>query len=441
MVRLSDPRQGQRGLQGHRRLTKALNAAHVETRPIIAGNIARQPALKLYEHRVVGDMKHSNAVMDGAFSFGNHQDVDSGARSVCCRAGARLPALARAGLSHDHHAAPFRVLSFFGGGTDYVRRAWFREHGGAALACLIDKYLSLHVRYLPPFFDFKSRIVWSQIEQVQSAAEIKHPAIRGVLEWMKIHEGVEIRNPITAILPARTGLGSSSSFTVGLLHALHAMRGELVSKRALAEEAIYVEQTVLKENVGIQDQISSAFGGLNRVDIRPDASFEVVPLVVQAERLASLQDHLLLIYTGLSRHASEIAAEQVSTMGSKTVEMKAMRAMVDDGEKILAGTGTLRDFGRLLDEAWQRKRSLSSKIAPTMVNEMYDAARKAGADGGKLLGAGGGGFMLIFVEPAKRAAVLRALDKLLPVPFKFERGGTQLVLYEAEQQDGRRAGD
>lgn len=326
---------------------------------------------------------------------------------------------------------PLRV-SFFGGGTDYP--AWFREHGGAVLATTIDKYLYLHVRYLPQFFDFKSRIVWSQIEQVQSPGEIKHPAIRGVLEWMKIVEGVEIHHH--GDLPARTGLGSSSSFTVGLLHALHALRGELVSKRALAEKAIFVEQTVLEENVGVQDQIQSAFGGLNRIDIRQDGSFEVVPLVVQAERLASLQKHLLLVYTGLSRHASEIAAEQVSTMGSKTAEMRAMLEMVDEGEKILAGTGSLRDFGRLLDAGWQRKRSLSSKIAPTMVNEMYDAARKAGADGGKLLGAGGGGFMLIFVEPAKRAAVMRSLGKLLPVPFKFERGGTQLVLYEAESQDG-----
>jgi D-glycero-alpha-D-manno-heptose-7-phosphate kinase len=326
---------------------------------------------------------------------------------------------------------PLRV-SFFGGGTDYP--TWFREHGGAVLATTIDKYLYLHVRYLPPFFDFKSRIVWSQIEQVQKPSEIKHPAIRGVLEWMKINEGVEILHH--GDLPARTGLGSSSSFTVGLLHALHALRGELVSKRALAEKAIYVEQTVLKENVGVQDQISSAFGGLNRIDIRPDGSFEVVPLVVQAERLASLQTHLLLVYTGLSRHASEIAAEQVSTMGSKTAEMRAMLEMVDEGEKILASTGSLRDFGRLLDDAWQRKRSLSSKIAPAMVNEMYDAARKAGADGGKLLGAGGGGFMLIFVEPEKRAAVKRSLGKLLSVPFKFERGGTQLILYEAETQDG-----
>jgi D-glycero-alpha-D-manno-heptose-7-phosphate kinase len=326
---------------------------------------------------------------------------------------------------------PLRV-SFFGGGTDYP--AWFREHGGAVLATSIDKYLYLHCRYLPQFFDYKSRIVWSQIECVNETSEIAHPAIRGVLEWMKITDGMEIHHH--GDLPARTGLGSSSSFTVGLLHALHSLRGELMSKRVLAEEAIYIEQQVLRENVGVQDQIQSAFGGLNRIDIGQDGSFEVVPLVVPAERLANLQKHLLLVYTGLSRHASEIAAEQISTMSSKVAELRAIRAMVDDGEKILAGSGSLRDFGRLLDEGWQRKRSLSSKIAPTFVNEVYAAARKAGADGGKLLGAGGGGFMLIFVEPDKRAAVLRSLEKLLPVPFKFERGGTQLVLYEAERQDG-----
>ena len=330
---------------------------------------------------------------------------------------------------------PLRV-SFFGGGTDY--RPWFEEHGGAVLATTIDKYLYLHTRYLPPFFDHRSRIVWSQIEHVNKPSEIKHPAIRGVLEWMKIDRGVEIHHH--GDLPARTGLGSSSAFTVGLLHALHALRGELVSKRVLAEQAIHVEQTVLKENVGVQDQIQSAFGGLNRIDIRQDSSFEVTPLVVQADRLASLQNHLLLLYTGLSRHASEIAAEQVATMDKKTKELKTMRAMVDEGERILAGKGSLRDFGRLLHDSWELKRSLSSKIAPTSVNEIYDAARKAGADGGKLLGAGGGGFMLIFVEPERRAAVLRALDKLLPVPFQFERGGTQLVLYEAETMGSGQAG-
>jgi len=326
---------------------------------------------------------------------------------------------------------PLRV-SFFGGGTDYP--AWFREHGGAVLATTIDKYLYLHCRYLPPFFDFKSRIVWSKIEQVQQPSEIAHPAIRGVLEWMKIAEGVEIHHH--GDLPARTGLGSSSSFSVGLLHALHALRGELVSKRKLAEEAIFVEQQVLRENVGVQDQIQSAFGGLNRIDIRTDGSFEVTPLVVRAERLAGLQKHLLLLYTGLSRTASEIAAEQVATVGAKTAELKSMREMVDLGEKILVGNGDLREFGRLLDESWKLKRSLSSKIAPGFVNEIYDIARQAGADGGKLLGAGGGGFMLIFVTPDKRASVLKSLQKLLPVPFQFERGGTQIVLYEPSYQNG-----
>src|SRR5260221_5598705 len=237
---------------------------------------------------------------------------------------------------------PLRI-SFFGGGTGYP--AWFQEHGGAVLSTTIDKYLYLHCRYLPPFFDFHSRIVWSQIEAVQKHSEIAHPAIRGVLEWMKINEGVEIHHH--GDLPARTGLGSSSSFSVGLLHALHALRGELVSKRKLAEEAIFVEQQVLCETVGVQDQIQSAFGGLNRIDIRTDGSFEVSPLVVRADRLAGLQKHLLLLYTGLSRHASEIAAEQVSTMGSKTAELRAMRQMVDEGERILVGTGDLSDFGRL----------------------------------------------------------------------------------------------
>jgi len=330
---------------------------------------------------------------------------------------------------------PLRI-SFFGGGTDYA--PWFREHGGAVLATTIDKYLYLHCRYLPPFFDFRSRIVWSKIEQVQHPGEIAHPAIRGILEWLKIGEGVEIHHH--GDLPARTGLGSSSSFSVGLLHALHALRGELVSKRKLAEEAIFIEQQVLNETVGVQDQIQSAFGGLNRIDIRTDGSFEVSPLVVRGDRLAGLQKHLLLLYTGLSRTASEIAAEQVSTIGSKTAELKAMREMVDEGERILVGTGELRDFGRLLDESWKLKRQLSSKIAPGFVNEIYDTARKAGADGGKLLGAGGGGFMLIFVEPERRQAVLKSLSNLLPVPFQFERGGTQIVLYEPTAQNGNGQG-
>jgi D-glycero-alpha-D-manno-heptose-7-phosphate kinase len=323
---------------------------------------------------------------------------------------------------------PLRI-SFFGGGTDYP--AWFRENGGAVLATTIDKYCYLHCRYLPQFFDFRSRIVWSQIECVQENDAIAHPAIRGILRWMNIDAGVEIHHH--ADLPARTGLGSSSSFSVGLLHGLHALRGELVSKRSLAEEAIHVEQRILQENVGVQDQIQSAFGGFNRIDIRPDGSFEVAPLVVRAERLAELQSHLLLIYTGLSRHASEIAAEQVASIPNKTAELRAMRDMVDEAQAILSSDRPMSDIGRLLHEGWVLKRKLSSKIAPTFINDIYEAARKAGADGGKLLGAGGGGFMLLFVEPSRRKKVVEAVGQFLSVPFKFERAGTQIVLYEAEE--------
>ena len=321
---------------------------------------------------------------------------------------------------------PLRI-SFFGGGTDYP--TWFRENGGAVLATTIDKYTYLHCRYLPPFFDFRSRIVWSKIEQVQEPSEIAHPAIRGVLEWLKIGDGVEIHHH--GDLPARTGLGSSSSFTVGLLHALHALRGELVSKRDLAEEAIYIEQQVLHENVGVQDQIQAAFGGVNRVDIHTDGSFEVAPLVVRPERLDELQRHLLLVYTGLSRHASEIAAEQVSSIPNKGRELRTMRALVDEAQGILCSTKPLDEFGRLLHQSWELKRTLSSKIAPAFVDVIYEQARHAGARGGKLLGAGGGGFMLMFVEPERRKAVIASLKGLLTVPFQFERSGTQLVLYEA----------
>jgi D-glycero-alpha-D-manno-heptose-7-phosphate kinase len=217
---------------------------------------------------------------------------------------------------------------------------------------------------------------------------------------------------------------------------LHALRGQLVSKRDLAEEAIYVEQQVLHENVGVQDQIQAAFGGFNRVDIHTDGSFEVAPLVVRPERLAELQRHLLLVYTGLSRHASEIAAEQVQSIPDKARELHTMRALVDEAQGILCSDRPLQEFGRLLHESWLLKRSLSSKIAPAFVDELYEAARQAGARGGKLLGAGGGGFMLLFVEPARRKAVIDSLEGLLTVPFQFERSGTQLVLYEAESRNG-----
>lgn len=323
---------------------------------------------------------------------------------------------------------PLRI-SFFGGGTDYP--TWFREHGGSVLATTIDKYCYLHCRYLPPFFDFRSRIVWSQIECVSDHADITHPAIKGILKYLTIDEGIEVHHH--GDLPARTGLGSSSSFSVGLLHALHALQSRQITRRALAEQAIHVEQVVLNENVGVQDQIQAAYGGFNRIDIAHDGAFEVVPLEVEPSRLAALQDRLLLVYTGLSRHASEIAGEQISSIGSRTSELRTMQGMVGEGENILRSKRSLRDFGQLLHEGWQLKRTLSSKVAPAFVDEIYDVARKAGADGGKLLGAGGGGFMLIFVEPERRASVLKALEKLLVVPFCFETTGTQLLRYDSHQ--------
>jgi D-glycero-alpha-D-manno-heptose-7-phosphate kinase len=324
---------------------------------------------------------------------------------------------------------PYRI-SFFGGGTDYPD--WFRTHGGSVLATSINRYCYINCRFLPPFFDHKSRIVWSQIESVFDHREIAHPAIRGILEELKVTRGVEIHH--NGDLPARSGLGSSSAFTVGLLHAVYAMLGQMKSKRDLAREAIFIEQQVLKESVGIQDQIQTAFGGLNRIDIYPDGGFDVRPVAIDEGRLSKLQGRLLLFYTGVARHASEIAAEQIAAIPSKRDELHSLRELVDAGASALCGEGDLSEFGQLLHEGWKLKRSLSSKIAPTFVNDIYDAARRAGADGGKLLGAGGGGFMLFCVAPNKRASVLKALEKLLPVPFEFERSGTQLIFYDPQKE-------
>ena len=320
---------------------------------------------------------------------------------------------------------PFRV-SFFGGGTDYP--AWFEDHGGAALSMAIDRYCYLTCRFLPQFFEYKSRVVWSTIEAVQEHDEIQHPVVREVLKYLDIDHGIEIHH--NADLPARTGLGSSSAFTVGLLHALHSLRGEMATKDRLAEEAIFVEQQLLQESVGVQDQIQTAYGGLNRIDIARDGRFQVQPVTLRPERLSDFQDHMLLFYTGVARYASQIAAQQIAAIPKKQRELHLMRAQVDEATQILAGDGDLRDFGRLLHEGWELKRSLSSAIAPTFVNDIYDRAIQAGALGGKLLGAGGGGFMLFFVEPERHPAVLAALSELLLVPVSLDRDGTKIIFYD-----------
>lgn len=327
---------------------------------------------------------------------------------------------------------PFRI-SFFGGGTDYP--AWYREHGGSALATTINKYCYITCRWLPPFFDHKHRIVWSRIESVRDRAEIQHPAVRAALEHLDIPHGIELHHD--GDLPARTGLGSSSAFTVGLLHALYGLLGKMPSKMQLAQEAIHVEQERLAEHVGSQDQVSAAFGGFNRIEFGRDGGIHAAPVLMDKTRLRQLQDHLMLVFTGLSRTASEIAAEQLKAMPNNTQRMQRIHAMVDEAITILQGRGELEAFGRLLHDGWQLKRELADRISTSAIDEMYEASQRAGALGGKLLGAGGGGFLLLFAAPERHAAIRNALNGLLHVPVEFETTGSRIIFYDAHGYDPR----
>jgi D-glycero-alpha-D-manno-heptose-7-phosphate kinase len=323
---------------------------------------------------------------------------------------------------------PFRV-SLFGGGTDYA--GWFREHGGAVLATTIDKFCYISVRELPPFFEHRYRVVYSVVENVQDVRDIKHPAVRAVLESMESRKGLEIHHD--GDLPARAGLGSSSAFTVGLLNALHALRGHYTSKEALANEAIHVEQCMLKEPVGVQDQISASFGGFNLIEIRKDGSFAVSPMILARERLSELQDHLLLYFTGISRLAPEVAQTVIDNLQVRTSELHTMRQMVDEAVSILSSPArSIVELGTLLAESWQLKRQLSHRVSNQAVDEMYDAAIQAGAIGGKLLGAGGGGFMLLFAPPEAQPRIQYALRNSIGVPFRFESAGSRIVLYQPD---------
>lgn len=322
---------------------------------------------------------------------------------------------------------PFRI-SFFGGGTDYP--VWYENNGGAVISTSINKYCYITCRYLPPFFEHRHRIIWTKVESVRNIEEIQHLAVRAGLKFFNIQDGVEIHHD--GDLPARTGIGSSSSFTVGLLHALHALKGQIISKRQLALEAIHIEQDILKENVGCQDQAIAAFGGFNKIEFGGPQKITVHPITLATERLNSFQDHLMLFFTGFSRYASEIAAEQIKNTPNKTTELKVLKGMVEEAMKILNGNGPLDDFGRLLDESWKIKKSLSSQISNSRIDEIYAAAKEAGAFGGKLLGAGGGGFVLFFVKPELQPKVKEKLENLLYVPVKFENLGTQLIYYGQE---------
>lgn len=322
---------------------------------------------------------------------------------------------------------PYR-LSLFGGGTDYP--AWFREHGGAVLATSIDRYCYLTCRYLPPFFAHRSRVVYSKVEDVRSNADIEHPAVRAVLAALGIEDGVEIHHD--GDLPARTGIGSSSAFTVGLLHALRALQGLMPTRLELAREAIHIEQNVLRETVGCQDQIVAAVGGLVRVDFEPSGEWRVSPLMMPPHRTALLHKHLMLFFTGVARTASTVAAEQVRRLPALTGPMRAIQALVPEAQRLLCGGGPLIEVGRLLDEHWRIKRSLTPRVSTPVIDAMYAAGLRAGAAGGKLMGAGGGGFLVLFAEPDRHAAVRVALKGLLEVPFAFDREGSQLLVFEPE---------
>jgi D-glycero-alpha-D-manno-heptose-7-phosphate kinase len=323
---------------------------------------------------------------------------------------------------------PLRV-SFFGGGTDYP--VWYKQHGGAVLSTAIDKYCYITCRRLPPFFDYRSRISYSKVENVAANAEIEHPSVRGCLQFMGIQDGIEIHH--VADLPARTGLGTSSAFTVGLLLGLYALNDRMRDKHSLAQDAIHVEQEVLHEAVGVQDQVAAAYGGFNHITFEIDGGIQVKPMLAPADRLAELQNHMVLFFTGFARTASEIAKEQVKETPKRATELTTMREMVDEAVEIVSNSRRqIQEFGSLLHENWSLKRSLTDKISNPLIDDIYQAGREAGAIGGKLLGAGGGGFMLFFVPPERREAVILRLRKLLCVPFAFSGRGSHVVVYEPE---------
>lgn len=316
-------------------------------------------------------------------------------------------------------------MSFFGGGTDY--REWFAEHGGSVLSCTIDKYCWISARKLPPFFDHRSRIVWSEIELVKDNTEIRHPSARACLEFLGVRD-VEIH--YDGDLPGRSGLGSSSAFTVCMLQALHALKGEHVSKRRLAEEAIEVEQKVLRENVGWQDQIATAFGGLNAIEFESD-SFHIEPLPLGSLLKHRLEQHLSLFFVGHARGASELAKSQIDRIEQNKTSLNDMALLARRGARELAN-GDMMAFGELLHETWRLKRKLSPLISTPEVDEAYGKALEAGAVGGKLLGAGSGGFLLVLRSPAERQAVSAAMNDYLEVPFRLESRGAQLVYFEGD---------
>jgi D-glycero-alpha-D-manno-heptose-7-phosphate kinase len=325
---------------------------------------------------------------------------------------------------------PFRI-SFFGGGTDYP--SWYLKRGGRALCTSIDKYCYITCRILPPFFEHRWRIVYSKMEMCRKIDEIQHPAVREILRFLELDRGLEIHHD--GDLPARSGMGSSSSFTVGLLHALYALQGIMPSRKQLALESIHIEQDMIRETVGSQDQVCAAYGGLNHITFSTNGEIDVQPLTLLPSRLHELDSHLMLFYTGIKRTASDVAKSYVDNIHDRHEVLGRIQEMVDEGIAILQSSSCICSFGDLLHEAWMLKKRLSPEVSNGMVDELYSRARKAGAIGGKITGAGGGGFLLLFVPPSAQRRVREALGRHIHVPFRFEPSGSQIIFYEPEQQD------
>jgi D-glycero-alpha-D-manno-heptose-7-phosphate kinase len=321
---------------------------------------------------------------------------------------------------------PFRI-SFFGGGTDYP--TWYNDNGGSVLSTSINKFCYITLRKLPPFFDYNYRIRYYSREEVKQRKDIKHPSVREVLRFKNVTEGIEMVHH--ADLPAQSGLGTSSTFTVGMLHATYTLLSQMPTKYQLANEAINIEQNIIGENVGSQDQVAAAFGGLNRIDFGGSQEFIVTPLIIDPERLADFENHLVLFFTGFTRSANDIASEQVRLIYSKSSELKEMMELTNQAMNILSDKSIcILEIGRLLNHQWKLKRQLSNSISNTNIDDIYNKGIKAGAIGGKLLGAGGGGFMLFFIEPEKIDNVKRELNTLLHVPFQFEFTGSHILYYD-----------
>lgn len=327
---------------------------------------------------------------------------------------------------------PFR-MSFFGGGTDM--ESFFREYGGAVLSTTFDKYCYVTVRHLPRFFNYSTEISYSNTERVTSVDEIQHPAVRNAMKMLDMHE---IRLTYEADLPARSGLGTSSSFAVGMLNAFYALKGKYADKRRLADEAIYLERVLCKEAGGWQDQIAASFGGFNRINFNKDGTYDVLPIIIAPDRKKQLDDNLLMFFTGFTRFSSDVQKANASGHVDKTKQKLEMLDLVDEAEKVLVDKNRdLDDFGRMLDHTWRLKRQTGNAITTDGINALYARGIDAGALGGKLLGAGGGGFLIFYVQPEKKEAVMDAMKDLLYVPFHFEDGGSRVLYYAAEDYQPR----